>query len=261
MKKTASFIIISLLLLMATACGNSEGNTPVPSETASLPTTAPEPSSPASPTPTISSDSATEPPQDEALNEAEMAEDLDEPTEGDAPEVEALLRSEKGKSLVNVEWLPGNPDVTLPIQFGATKAELIIGQDHPNGVKTLVLFPSDSFAWPLDLSSSVESEAFDEFGELQEGYRLQASVYDFDKDGTNELVVAVGDLLIDSEVWVFSFTKVDDVTKINPLKQELAISGQSFFSLEGHSLYAPYGSQGLFEVYKYVDKEFLTPAN
>lgn len=91
-----------------------------------------------------------------------------------------------------------------------------------------MLFPSDSFAWPLDLSSSVESEAFDEFGELQEGYRLQASVYDFDKDGTNELVVAVGDLLIDSEVWVFSFTKVDDVTKINPLKQELAISGQSF---------------------------------
>ncbi|MEK8204167.1 hypothetical protein [Paenibacillus sp. FSL L8-0696] len=261
MKKTASIIIFSLLLSLVTACGGNEETAPVPPETASPPATSPEPTLLPSPTPVVSSASTTQPPQDEAINEEEFAADTDEPTEGDAPEVEAIIRSGEGKSMVGVEWLPGDPDVTLPIQFGATKAELVLGQDHPNGIKALVVYTSDSFGWPLDLSSPEQSEAFDDYGGLQEGYRLQASVYDFDKDGTNELVVAVGDLLIDAEVWVFSFTKVDNVTKINPLKQELAIGGQSFFRLDGHNLYAPYGSQGLFEVYKYVDKEFVTPAN
>ncbi|MEK3900054.1 hypothetical protein [Paenibacillus sp. FSL R7-0179] len=207
----------------------------------------------------VSEITPTEPPQNEMLNENPA--DFDEPVEGDAPETESLIRSTTGNSLVDIEWIPGNPDVTIPIRFGTTDAELILGQDHPNGVKALVVYTADSFGWPLDLSSTNQSGAFDDFGDLQEGYRLQASVYDFDNDGTNELVVATGDLLIDAEVWVFSFTKVDDTTKINPLKQELASTGQSYFTLDGHDLYAPYGSQGLFEVYKYVDKAFVTPAN
>ncbi|WP_339812786.1 hypothetical protein MKY63_10765 [Paenibacillus sp. FSL R7-0189] len=261
MKKTASIVIFSILLSLIAACSNNEEAVPIPSETASPPVISPQPTLLPSPTPAETSVSATEPPQDETLNEEEIPADSDEPTEGDAPETEAILRSTAGKSLGGIEWLPGNPDVSLPIKLGTTEAELVLGQDHPNGVKAMVVFTADSFGWPLDLSSTNQSDAFDDYGELQEGYRLQASVYDFDNDGTNELVVAAGDLLIDAEVWVFSFTKVDDITKINPLKQELAITGQSYFTLDGHALYAPYGSQGLFEVYKYVDKGFVTPAN
>jgi hypothetical protein len=263
MKKIALIIIFSLLMSISTACGSNKQTVSSSSEPVSPPTnTAPEVTLEPSATPVESNTSNTAPPQDETLNEEEeYVSDPDEPTAGDAPELEAIIRSGEGKSLVGIEWLPGNPDVTLPIQFGTTKAEVVLGQDHPNGVKALVVFTSESFGWPLDLSSPEQSGAFDDYGELQEGYRLQASVYDFDKDGTNELVVAAGDLLIDAEVWVFSFTKVDDVTKINPLKQELATTGQSYFTLDGHELTAPYGSQGLFEVYKYVDKEFVTPAN
>ncbi|WFA84199.1 hypothetical protein [Paenibacillus amylolyticus] len=171
----------------------------------------------------------------------------------------SLIRSLNKQELVQIEWIPGNVDATLPIKFGKVKAELILGQDHPNGVRALVLFPSSSIAWPLDLSGSEDSGAFDDFGELQEGYKLQAAIYDFDQDDIPELIVAAGDSLLDESIWVFSFTNAADFTKINPLNQELSVTGQSFIELDNNEIIAPYGSQGLYDSYKYVDKQFLQP--
>lgn len=172
---------------------------------------------------------------------------------------DSLIRSTEGKNLSQVEWKPGSADVSLPMKFGKTKAELVLGLDHPNGTKAVVYFPSSSIGWPLDMSGADNSGAFDDFGELQEGYKIQAALHDFDQDGIKELIVVAGDSLIDECIWVYSFTSVGDLKKINPIRQELSITGQAYIELDGKELIAPYGSQGLFESYKYVDKQFMQP--
>lgn len=175
----------------------------------------------------------------------------------DIPTSDSLIRSPEGKNLSQVEWRPGAPDVILPIRFGTTEAELVLGLDHPNGTKAVMIFPSTSVGWQLDLSG--DTGVFDEYGELQEGYKIQAALHDFDQDGINELIVTAGDSIIDLSIWVNSFTTVEDLQKINPIKQELSITGQRYIELDGDEIIAPYGSQGLFNFYKYVDKVFMQP--
>lgn len=175
----------------------------------------------------------------------------------DIPTSDSLIPSPEGKNLSQVEWRPGAPDVTLPIRFGTTEAELVLGLDHPNGTKAVMIFPSTSVGWQLDLSD--DTGVFDEYGELQEGYKIQAALHDFDQDGINELIVTAGDSIIDLGIWVYSFTTVGDLQKINPIKQELSITGQRYIELDGDEIIAPYGSQGLFNFYKYVDKVFMQP--
>ncbi|WP_172254920.1 hypothetical protein [Saccharibacillus deserti] len=201
-----------------------------------------------------------EPPQNEELNRQEM-EDHEDEVAGDAPQSDDLIRAADGSMLPNIEWRTGDPDVSMPVRFGSTEAELILGQDSPNGVKVLLLFPSGSIARPLDLSGAEDSGAFDDYGELNTGYAIQAALHDFDGDGVDELVLAAGDSLIDEAVWVFSYTDVANVEKVDPMTQDLATGAQSYIVLDGNQLVAPYGSQGLVEIYKYVDKEFLQPAN
>jgi len=74
----------------------------------------------------------------------------------------------------------------------------------------------------------------------------------------SELIVTAGDSIIDL-IGVYSFTTVGDLQKINPIKQELSITGQRYIELDGDEIIAPYGSQGLFNFYKYVDKGLCSP--
>lgn len=173
---------------------------------------------------------------------------------------DALIRTIHKDSLVHLEWKPYGSDVNLPIKFGNDKVELIFGLDHPNGTKISILFPDQSFAWQLDMSMKDGSSTLDS-GDLREGYKLQAAVYDFDDDGISELIIAAGDKLTNLNIWVFSYTHVDNIKKINPFRQELATSGQSIVYLDKNEILLPYGSQGLFDSYKYVDKNFMKPVH
>lgn len=174
---------------------------------------------------------------------------------------DALILKNSSESLVHLEWKPYGPDVILPMNFGKDKVELIFGLDHPNGTKILAMFPEESVAWPLDISMADGASVFDDYGEITENYKIQATQYDFDDDRLGELIIAVGDGLTDLNVWVFSYTHVDNVKKINPFLQELATTGQSNVLLDKNEILFPYGSQGLFDSYKYVDQMFMKPVN
>jgi hypothetical protein len=157
-----------------------------------------------------------------------------------------------------IEWKPGQEDVTLPLDLGGEKAELRLGLGHPNGIKCQVVLKQPSVGWELDISQDDPSfdVPFDETGELREGFVMQAAAHDFDEDGTPEIVVAAGDGLVESYAWVFSYNKVDDPSQLNPFVQKLKVTGQTRILVEKNKLLVPYGSQGLFEEYAYVDKQF-----
>ncbi|MCC0566764.1 hypothetical protein [Brevibacillus borstelensis] len=192
------------------------------------------------------------PPQEEQSQPA-----LSQPT----PEVSSIILADAATSAPLpslIEWQPGLADTVLPLNLGGDQAELRLGLGHPNGIKCQVVLKGPSVGWELDISQADTSfdVPYDETGELREGFVMQAAAHDFDQDGTPEIVVTAGDGLLESYAWVFSYNKGADPNKINPFVQDLKVTGQTRILVEQNKLLIPFGSQGLYEEYAYVDKQF-----
>lgn len=149
-------------------------------------------------------------------------------------------------------------DVSFETLFGEDKIEVIFGPDHPNGFRVMVRL--DEYAYNLNMNIKDESGiVIDEYGELVEGSKIQISPYDFDEDGINELIVCITDELGSGGICsVFSYTHVDDYTKVNAFYPELNAFIQKSIYLNGNSLQVPVGSANVIsEEYKYVDERFM----
>lgn len=93
---------------------------------------------------------------------------------------------------------------------------------------------------------NVMSHFFDEYGELNEEYYIQASCIDFNGDGKSELIISIGDKLLTLQSFIF---KVRDA-KEHSFKYIGKIDGQTYMYLdENNHIIAPFGSQGLFDEY------------
>ena len=97
----------------------------------------------------------------------------------------------------------------------------------------------------------------DEWDNIQEGAMVQISPYDFDADGVNELIVCITNE-VEGICSIFSYTHVDDISKINPFRQELCVPIQKNIVLDGNSLQVIIGTHGIVDKeYKYVDEQFM----
>lgn len=172
-----------------------------------------------------------------------------------------LIQTPTKQSLVQLEWTMEQPDQTIQLHFGDVSAELLVGQDHPNGTKIIVSIPENQIGWQIVSPSKSVSNSFSESGELRKGYKIQAAEHDFDNDGKNELVIVAGNQLFDATIWVFSFHKVDNYQKINPMVVELLTDGQQYIAIEGNKMIVPFGSQGLFNSYYYFNQMFMQTVN
>ena len=169
---------------------------------------------------------------------------------GDAPfnavivSGEDIMRGES-KELRGWVWRPGcNDDVTFVIRRGS-----------PN-MTDIVVFINDNVG--LNWSSQYFSEAstsvgFNEWGDLLEGYYLQLTLYDLDLNGTKELIVSVGNKSWNMQTTVFQYTGIPEA----PFSPIGTIDGQEYMWLDDGKMVAPYGSQGLFEVYDVQDGEIV----
>lgn len=156
----------------------------------------------------------------------------------------------------SVVWKDGEEDAKLSVQFTDRSATIIIGRDHPNGTKTDVIFKEDRFGWPLVTDAGSGEGIFGPSGDLKDGFSIHATLHDFDEDGSPEIVLTAGDGLVNGHVWVFSYTMVSDITKINPLKLELSEMIQEKVILDKNKLFIPYGSVGLADEYDYTNGHF-----
>lgn len=97
--------------------------------------------------------------------------------------------------------------------------------------------------------------AFDDFGDIKDGFIIDIAQHDFDADGNPEIVAAVGNGLDQLQVDVLEYhppQKYADRGRSQNWTVLGSLSGQSRVEVDGNKLRLPVGSQGRFEEYTLV---------
>ena len=101
---------------------------------------------------------------------------------------------------------------------------------------------NDADGIPLQVNPA-EAEAFNESGQFNEHYYIQAGEYDFDRDGSSEILIAIGDNRIDLVVNVFKYCpskKDNDAGKAKNWALAGVFMGQNKAFLNGRNIRLPY---------------------
>ena len=138
---------------------------------------------------------------------------------------------------------------------------VLVGMDSPNGEKVILTW-GDSNKFGTNLLYYVSDEMFsivgdiqDDYRELKEGNRIQVTLVDFDYDGKQEVVLAIGDGLVNLGVSVF---KIDYHSKDLDAIEIGCFQGQENIHIDkNNDIIIPFGGQGLFEQYKYNNGKFI----
>ena len=125
-----------------------------------------------------------------------------------------------------------------------------IGDNHPNGIRALVIGDGYGYNLFMDLDFNEEDNEifFDEFGFLNEDCNMQLTAMDFNNDGECELLLS-----LQSEGWCIEKTFVFKLLP-HPYRDSLVkylgvADGQLHMYIDGTNIIAPYGSQGLYNEY------------
>ena len=167
----------------------------------------------------------------------------------------------KEKSSPNLTyWGPENllEQSEQPVNFYDRSGTLSYGRDTPNGFKFRIIL--DNYPVSLHLEDN-DYEVFDDLGEIPQDFAIQAATYDLDNNGSEEIIIAIGDGYSQGKFWVFGYSSVSNVEETSPMKLLLTAYFQSSINLEENVIMVPIGSQGLFEEYIYDDNKFYSSNN
>jgi Effector-associated domain 11 len=158
-----------------------------------------------------------------------------------------------------VLWRMADGEKALPLNFSSvnTPDELVASVVMQIGEpKFMLRFNDTGFGFSLYLEMGDSTDAFFH----QKGYYFQIAEHDFDGDNNPEIIVAYGDHLIDLHINIFKYHAPQSAAAIErPQNYELVarLQGQENSVLEGNKIILPFGSQGLFEEYAWVDGKFV----
>lgn len=152
-------------------------------------------------------------------------------------------------------------DVILKLNYSSVvkPTTLRIGQDTPNGIKIMAIFPEYAVVnMPVDFGG--DFGGFNDYGELNEGYYIQVAEHDFNNDSIPEIIVAVGNGSHDLVVNVIKYhapASLEDAGR--PENWELLgmFTGQQEAFIDGEAISLPFGSQGLYTEYTWVKTKFI----
>ncbi len=151
-------------------------------------------------------------------------------------------------------------DLFFPLHFHTPvkPSYLLIGRDHPNGLRFLAIFSHDGVNLPLKFAK--EFQGISEGGELQPGYFIQVAEHKFDHEGSPEIIIAIGNGLTDLSINVIKYhapQSARDAAREANWSIVGSYSGQAKAEIIGDTLQLPYGSQGLYEEYTWAKDKFL----
>ncbi|MEC1525867.1 hypothetical protein P9D43_28115 [Neobacillus niacini] len=149
------------------------------------------------------------------------------------------------------EWKSEEPFV---FHVNGEQQEMIFGQGNPMGGKSLVLTDNQNIETPFDLVINAEEVSpFDEKGVLKEGFSFYHTEYDFDVNGTLEVVIMALSQTFESFVWVYS--PISENGSVG-LRADLAVKGMSDAKLVDNTLKL-LSDQGQSETYTYINQQFV----
>ncbi|MBY0146310.1 hypothetical protein [Neobacillus niacini] len=142
-----------------------------------------------------------------------------------------------------------------PVVFTAAGKEqkVSFAKGNPLGGKSLVLTDSQNIETPFDLVMDSETSPFDAKGVLKEGFSLYHALYDFDANGTAEVIFMALSQTFESFVWVYSPISENGSVVLRP---DLAVKGMSDAKLVDNTLKL-LGDQGQSETYTYLNQQFV----
>lgn len=151
-------------------------------------------------------------------------------------------------------------DMIFPLHFHShiKPTYLLIGRDHPNGIRFLAMFPGYGVNLPLNFTK--DFEGINEFGELKQGYYIQVAEHDFDHDGMPEIIIAIGDGLIDLSINIIKYHPPQfsqDTDRESNWSLIGSYSGQAKAEIKGDTIQLFIGSQGLYDEYTWVKGKFM----
>jgi hypothetical protein len=142
----------------------------------------------------------------------------------------------------------------LPVSFWNVNANVRLGY-HPHGEMVFEVCFSD-YKHVLDMIYL--TEYLDDNGFLTDGCLMQVTTYDFNQSGNENIIIAISHKNSYGRFWVFSYTNVENIGKINPLNLELSKSFQSKIIVDKNELFVPLGSQGSMDLYAWFGDSFYT---
>ena len=164
----------------------------------------------------------------------------------------------EGQFLQSTFW-HGNKErkeINVDIDGDGIKEEIIIERDTPNGIKLLVFSGKEAY------NLGFEIMGLNDIGELKENYYCQLAIIDVTNDGIPDILLAVGDGLIDLHLNIWRFDKEKFVNTvrgkyINPFRFIGHIEGQQNIRiLPGGKIEVPVGSFGRFSTYSWEGSKF-----
>lgn len=137
-----------------------------------------------------------------------------------------------------------------------SRKKLLSKEIQPNGIKLLVFSGKEAY------NLGFEIMGLNDIGELKENYYCQLASIDVTNDGIPDILLAVGDGLIDLHLNIWSFDKEKIVNTvrgkyINPFRFIGHIEGQQNIRiLPGGKIEVPVGSFGRFSTYSWDGSKF-----
>lgn len=132
-----------------------------------------------------------------------------------------LLWKSKGVRNINDNF---NTIKELDYDDSGNKLTIKAGYDSPNGTKIIAYVTNSKYGQNLIYSRFEKLKAYDGIGDLKEGYSIQVSTFDFDNDGKNEVVAAIGNGTTELGIGIFRYTGGDSD---KPFKEIGFINGQT----------------------------------
>lgn len=178
-----------------------------------------------------------------------------------APAAELLLR---GRFLNDGLWNGGERlEVEGDVDADGIEETIAVEVGHPNGTAMKLYDGESGTEFGTDVADG--NRGFDEFGNLREDWHIHLAVKDVTNDGKPEILVAAGDGLTESRLTILQYAgKTNDPharVQYPVLKRIGALDGQAEFRIqEAGFIEAPYGSQGLYTVYRWDGSAFAEVA-
>jgi hypothetical protein len=144
-----------------------------------------------------------------------------------------------------------NLTMTLSLRMPKNRApvQIIVSARTGKGIRLSAI--QGKTTSPLPLKFEEGFEGINRSGDMEPGYTLRVVEHDFDGDKVPEVVVAVGDGLVNLAVNVFK------AAGANTWKRVGDFEGQQRAILERDTIVLPYGSQGLFSEYRWKGGKFV----